>query len=64
MPSWRGLFGCEHPFDARAFGVLLFPGGSLGGKTRVAFDAPIETLAGQDANLDFHHVEPAGVAGT
>lgn len=59
-PSWGVLFGCEHPFDASAFSVALaFPGGGLGDETGVAFDAPIEALGRQDADLDLHHVEPA-----
>ena len=35
----------------------------FGGEPGVAVDASIEALAGQDADLDLHHVEPAGVLG-
>ena len=59
-----GFFGCEHPVDASAGGVaLLFPGGGLGDETGVAFDAAVEALAGEDADLDLDHVEPAGMLG-
>src|SRR5262245_53135390 len=33
-------------------------------RARSALCAPIEALAGQDADLDLDHVEPAGVPGT
>jgi hypothetical protein len=59
-----GFFGCEHPFDASAFSIAaLLPGRGFGGEPGVAVDASIEALAGQDADLDLHHVEPAGVLG-
>ena len=35
---------------------LLFTGGNFGDEPRVAVDAPIEALAGQDADLDLDHV--------
>src|SRR5262245_48818454 len=57
-----GLFGCEHPIDAGAGGIALFlPGGGLGDETGVAFDAAVEALSGKNADLDLHHVEPAGM---
>ena len=39
----------------------MFPGGDLGDELIALFDAPVETLAAQYANLDLDHVEPAGV---
>src|SRR5262245_30626716 len=57
-----GLFGCEHPIDAGAGGIALFlPGGGLGDETGVAFDAAVEALSGKNADLDLHHVDPAGM---
>ena len=41
----------------------LVPSGGLGDKPGVAFDAPIQALAAQDADLDLDHVQPAGVLG-
>src|SRR5262245_43929656 len=44
-----GFFGCEHPIDAGALGIApALPSGSLGDQPRVACDAPIEALAGQE----------------
>src|SRR4249919_1392242 len=64
MHFGAGFFGCEHPVDAGAFGISSFlPGGGLGDEPGVAVDASIETLAGQDADLDLDHVEPACVLG-
>src|SRR5450755_2248477 len=58
------FFGCEHPVDAGALGVAsLLPGGGFGDEARVAFDAPVEALESQDADLDLHHVQPTGVLG-
>src|SRR5258705_2345644 len=62
MHFGAGFFGCEHPVDAGAFGISSFlPGGGFGDEPGVAVDASIETLAGQDADLDLDHVEPACV---
>ena len=53
----------QHPVDAGAFGISSFlPGGGFGDEPGVAVDASIETLAGQDADLDLDHVEPTCVA--
>jgi hypothetical protein len=58
------LFGCEHPVDAGAFGVLSpLPCSGLGDETGVAVYAAVEALAGEDADLDLDHVQPAGVLG-
>ena len=54
----------EHPFDTRlGFVALFFPGGDLCDQLLAVTDLPIEALTTQDANLDFHHVEPACVLG-
>src|SRR6476469_9233946 len=64
MHFGAGFFGCKHPVDAGAFGISSFlPGGGFGDEPGVAVDASIETLAGQDADLDLDHVEPACVLG-
>ena len=64
MHFGAGFFGCEHPVDAGAFGISSFlPGGGFGDEPGAAVDASIETLAGQDADLDLDHVEPACVLG-
>ena len=65
MPHFgAGLLGCEHPIDAGSGGIsLLLPGGGLGDETRVAFDAAVKALAGEDADLDLDHVEPARMLG-
>ena len=41
----------------------MLPGSGLGDQLLGAVDATIEALGGQHANLDFHHVQPAGVFG-
>jgi hypothetical protein len=41
----------------------LLPDRGLGGQLHAAFDAPIEALAGQDADLDLDHVQPTDVLG-
>ena len=48
---------------ARSALRLLLPGGGLGAEARVAFDASVEALSGQDADLDLDHVEPTGMLG-
>jgi hypothetical protein len=59
-----GLVGCEHPFDAGGDGVvLLLPDGSLDGQLLETFDAAVKALGRQHADLDFHHVQPAGMFG-
>ena len=42
---------------------LRLPDVDLGNEPVAAFDAPIETLAFEHADLDLNHVEPAGVLG-
>ena len=42
---------------------LRLPGVDLGDEPAAAFDAAIETLAFEHADLDLNHVEPAGVLG-
>jgi hypothetical protein len=47
----RGLFGCEHPFDAGADRIaLLLPGGGLGGQLLDTLDATTEALGNQHAD--------------
>jgi hypothetical protein len=59
-----GFGGCEHPFDAGTCGIaLLLPDGGFGGELVAAFDASVEALAGQDADLDLDHVQPTGMLG-
>ena len=59
-----GLVGCEHPFDAGGDGVaLLLTDGSLDGQLLETFDAAVKALGNQHADLDFHHVQPAGMFG-
>ena len=41
--------------------ALLLPSGDFGGEARIAFDATVQALAGEDADLDLDHVEPVGV---
>lgn len=55
-------FGREAPGDAGSGGIaLLLLGGDLGDHARIAFDAPVEALAGEHADLDLDRVEPAGL---
>ena len=57
-----GLVGCEHPFDASAGGVALsYPCGDFLSEVIRVIDPAVETLAAQDTDLDFDHVEPTGV---
>ena len=42
---------------------LTLPDVDLGNEPVIAFDAAIETLAFEHADLDLNHVEPAGVLG-
>src|SRR5271157_1773487 len=57
-----GLVGGEHPVDSSAALVSLrLPDVDLGNEPVAAFDAAIETLAFEHADLDLNHVEPAGV---
>jgi len=59
-----GFVGCEHPFDAGAFGITLsFPGGDFATEPFCVVDSAIQALAAQDADLDLDHVEPACVLG-
>jgi hypothetical protein len=59
------LLSCEHPFDAGLGGnAPLPPGGGLGGQVFATLDATIEALDSQHADLDLHHVQPAGVLTT
>src|ERR1700757_2967337 len=61
-PSWPGLFGREHPVNARACAVACaLPGGDLGLEHLRLADTPIQTLAFQNTDLDLHHIEPTGV---
>src|SRR5258706_14393730 len=56
------LFGREHPIDAGAFGIApLLPCGGFCDKPHIAFDTPVEALAGPEAHLHFDPVSPAGV---
>jgi len=53
---------CGHPLDLSAFGVAsLLPSGDLGEDCLLVVDAAVEALAAQDADFDFHHIEPTGV---
>jgi hypothetical protein len=59
-----GLFGCEHPVDASADCVSLsLPGGDFALEFVCIIDSTVEALAAQHADLNFHHVQPAGVLG-
>src|SRR5271165_6643077 len=59
-----GLVGGEHPVDSSAALVSLgLPDVDLGDEPVTAFDAAVETLAFEHADLDLNHVEPAGVLG-
>ena len=59
-----GFLACEHPIDFGAALVsLLLPGGDLAFELFPAFDPPVQTLAAEHADLDLHHVQPAGVLG-
>ena len=59
-----GFIGCEHPFDASGGGIALsFPGSNFGFDLCLRGDPPLQALAAQDSDLDFNHVEPAGVLG-
>jgi hypothetical protein len=52
----------EGPRDATAFCVTaLLPSGDLGGEQCAVGQAPVKALAIKDTDLDFRHVEPAGV---
>ena len=42
---------------------MTLPSIDLGDETVTVRDAPIQALAAQHADLDFDHVEPAGVFG-
>jgi hypothetical protein len=57
-------FFCEHPFDACSCGVALsLPCADFGDEAVGVVDPAIQALAAQDPNLDFDHVQPAGVLG-
>src|SRR3979490_3261937 len=59
---FASLLGGEHPLDPGAFGVSpLFPGSDLGEDRFLVVDAAVQALAAQDADFDFHHVQPAGM---
>jgi hypothetical protein len=47
---------------ARSIAPAL-PGSNFGYKALLAVDAPIQALTPQQANLDFYHVQPAGMLG-
>jgi hypothetical protein len=54
----------ETPRDATMVGIAsLLPGGHFGREGSPVFETPAKTLALQDADLDFGHVEPTGVFG-
>jgi hypothetical protein len=56
----------ENPYFAYlafADALLAFPSSDLGNETITIWDAPIQALAAQHADLDLDHVEPAGVLG-
>ena len=54
--------GREHPVDAGAASVALgLPSIDFADETLAGFDALVEALALENADLDFDHVEPAGV---
>src|SRR5262245_27617457 len=43
--------------------ALPLPGGGFGDEAGVAVDAAVETLAGEDADLDLDHIEPTRMLG-
>lgn len=43
---------------------MPFPGSDLAAQSLGVVDPAIQALAPQDADLDFDHVEPAGVLGS
>jgi hypothetical protein len=52
----------EGPSYATALGIsALLPSSDFGGERRAGWQASIKTLAIEDTDLDFRHVEPAGV---
>lgn len=52
----------EGPRDAAAFGVTaLLPSGDFGGEQGAVWQAPVKALTIKDTDVDFRHVEPAGV---
>src|SRR5215471_7343278 len=56
--------GREHPVDAGADSIALtLPSTDLGDEAVRVWEAPIQALAAQHADLDLDHIEPAGVFG-
>ena len=53
--------GAQFPRSSAALVSLRLPDVDLGNEPVAAFDAAIETLAFEHADLDLNHVEPAGV---
>src|ERR1017187_7354003 len=52
----------EGPCYATAFGITaLLPSSDFGGEQRAGWQASVKALAIEDTDLDFRHVEPAGV---
>ncbi|HEX9276438.1 MAG TPA: hypothetical protein VGA51_08590, partial [Casimicrobiaceae bacterium] len=52
----------ESPRDAATFGVTaLLPSGDFGGELRAVWQTPVKALTIKDSDLDFSHVEPAGM---
>ena len=52
-----------HLMRARCGVALSFPGGDFGDEALGVVDPAVQALAAQHADLDFDHVEPAGVLG-
>ena len=54
----------ELPLDSSLLGVpRLLPGVDFRPQKVLAGDTPVQTLAAEDADLDFRHVQPTGVLG-
>src|ERR1700722_19232059 len=52
----------KSPGDLATFGVTaLLPGGDFGDEQRALGQASVKALAIKDADLDFRHIQPAGV---
>ena len=56
-------FGCEAQ-SMRADGLRCFSSGDFGGEARIAFDATVQALAGEDADLDLDMLSQLACLGT
>jgi hypothetical protein len=64
MPEFASLSGREVPFDGGSFGIALpLPSHDLRADRREVWQAPIQALAAEHAQLALRQVQPTAVLG-